>query len=147
MLISPTLADNFELQISPGSSRTKLNQLTGRHHFNECANLFEPEYVESHVQYVKELHPLNSLKIATFRLVDDELQTLRQFFELSWNCCHHLTSYITGYKLGFVRISIKDNLLLFLSLRVIKWALNSAKYCNGALPLFIAWKGAKSQEG
>ena len=85
-----TLADNFELQISPGSSRTKLNQLTGRHHFNECANLFEPEYVESHVQYVKELHPLNSLKIATFRLVDDELQTLRQFFELSWNCCHHL---------------------------------------------------------
>ena len=106
------MADNFELQISPGSSRTKLNQLTGRHHFNECANLFEPEYVESHVQYVKELHPLNSLKIATFRLVDDELQTLRQFFELSWNCCHHLTSYITGYKLGFVRISNKDNLFI-----------------------------------
>ena len=43
--------------------------------FNECANLFEPEYVESHVQYVKEWHPLNLLKIATFQQADDELQT------------------------------------------------------------------------
>ena len=50
--------------------------------FNECANLFEPEYVESHVQYMKELHPLNLLKIATFQRVMMNCERYCRFFQI-----------------------------------------------------------------